>query len=354
MTRRLALLALLITTGCKSAETTTTKGAPSSSAPPSPVASMARPAGPCGEFQALVASTYNFRPATLEGEARKQKTAQLDDFDRQVRAHKEAWLPCLRTALKNPASDGYFRFDGSDLLLRLDSSDEAKAIRLQALHDVDLADIQLRSWVDSLAQLGHAGLDTSAAASRWFTLPNPTYPMPEHSMVAGPSVGTTVMFGSMDEARAVPALAAAARQPKFPWVSKVAVTMLSALGTPESWAELQRLSTEKNEAGPLAAAEVKTLRSADSHIKPRTPTKLTRERFTRAGNDLLAGKGDDLDAIFREAPDAEKDIVAVVKADDRDLVRKLRRFVASRDTKRGVEMYGVLTAILHSMPGAPR
>jgi hypothetical protein len=355
MNRRFSLAACLLITACKPHESSPNPASTSAAAKASAAPSVARSAGGgCADFQALVASTYNVRPAKLEGEARKQKNAQLDEFDKQVRANKAAWLPCLRTALSDPKSDGYFRFDGSDLLLRLDSSSEAKAIRLKALQDVDLEDVQLRLWLESLAHLGYEGLDTSAAASRWFTLANPTYNEPEHAQMMGPTMGALVLFGSMDEAFATPALARVARDPKTPWAGPAAVDLLAALHVPAADAELQRLGGEKVATAAQAAAAYQSLKSGKGQVTRRPQPRVTRERFLKALNDLVAGKEEEFSAINREVSDAEKDMVAVLKPEDVALVRKVRRLFAMRDTRRTANLHQEFSAILFTLVGPAR
>ena len=91
-------------------------------------ASAAESAGVCYDFKALAAKTYGFSPVTMApGPERDNQLVHVDELWKEVEAHK-AWLPCLRAAVQDPASDSFFRFNGSCLLRKLDDSAESKRI----------------------------------------------------------------------------------------------------------------------------------------------------------------------------------------------------------------------------------
>ena len=76
----------------------------------------------CAEFQAMVGSTYNFKPSKLDKTEKEAKFKAMDKMWSAVETKPKELLPCLRAALEDPKADSWFRFDGSSLLVTLDSS----------------------------------------------------------------------------------------------------------------------------------------------------------------------------------------------------------------------------------------
>jgi len=153
---------------------------------------------PCTAFRQKVHDVYNFRPSHLTSAQQKDKSAQMDEVWKLVKADPSTYLPCLRTALQDPKSDAWFRVDGSGLLCEVDTSIDAKKIRLGIWLQADWLDVAPYEWMRAMTQLGMAGLDTSPAGKRWLDDPSGKFSIAQHALEVGPREGAWFLFGSMD------------------------------------------------------------------------------------------------------------------------------------------------------------
>ena len=307
---------------------------------------------PCEEFARAVKATYNFKPSRLKDEAElNAKSAAMDRFWETVKANQKGMLPCLSVALKDPRSDPWFRFDAVNLLVSLDPSPDSKAEQVRQYTAVDLADISLQDWVSALARRGAEGFDVSEAGARWLALPNPEYYLPLHgSYKVDRFLGAIFIYGSMDEAQATPALLKIAGTTNHPG-REVALSLLLMQATPEA----QRGLREVNLSGRSAEAQA-ALRARLEHpplIAPREKPKTGREQFLKAFGDATRGDWEAFLALTREVTDGERDAVAVLKAEDLPLVRKVRRLMIAKANPHAAEYYVSFTKILDTMIRRP-
>src|SRR5262249_50405305 len=117
----------------------------------------------CEVFQKLVKDTYNFKPSKLAPADLNQKSAEMDAVWNIVTSNQKQMMPCLRKALEDPNSDPWFLFDGSMLLVQIDSSPDSWKAEVRGLTVVDLDDVNLRTWVNAVAARAVDGLDLSEA-----------------------------------------------------------------------------------------------------------------------------------------------------------------------------------------------
>ncbi len=196
----------------------------------------------CGELKKIINQTYNFKPAKLTPTERDAKSAGMDLVWEKVKANQKELLPCLREAINSTTADHFFKFDASNLLIQLDQSDEAKKTLIKAYAEVDFDDIDLRYWLPYIAILGYQGFDTSAAGESWLKYPNPHYSLPQHgNLEITKEIGALVIYGSMAEAIAEPALAKIASIEKHP-ARNIAVELLLQQVTAESLRDLKTLN----------------------------------------------------------------------------------------------------------------
>ena len=303
---------------------------------------------PCEEFARSVKATYGFKPSLIKDEAESDaRSAAMDRFWEKVKADQKNLLPCLRAALKDPQSDPWFRFDGSNLLVSLDPSPESKAEMVRQYTAVDLADVNLQFWVGPLARLGAEGFDVSAAGERWLTHPNPVYYLPRHgSYKVERFLGALFIYGSMDEAQATPALLKIAGTNGHP-ARDVALSLLLMQATPEARRGLEGVNPAGLSAGAQAALRAKLERPP--LIAPREKPRTSREQFLKAFGDASKGDWEAFLSLTREVPDGESDVVAVLKAEDVPLVRKVRRLMIANATPHAAEYYVSFTKILDTM-----
>lgn len=298
----------------------------------------------CEEFQRLVDKTYTFKPSQLTPKERTAKSDEMDVVWDNVKADKNL-LPCLKAALLRPTADSFFRFDGSNLLISLERTEEAKKLLLSSYAHTDLADVNVRDWIAYLLVLGIEGLDTSEAAEVWLKAKDPFYYLPQHGTLKVTKVmGALAIYGSMDERFATPALYSIAGQKEHPG-REIATDLLIKQLTPEATLALSKL----DRAGLSApvSARVKSYLEGPTFILPRSgPAKASRERYVSALDSLGKGQAEAFMDLVSEIPDGEKDAVIVLRAEDVPLIRKARRFFASTGTPHAPEWYQSFTDIL--------
>jgi len=199
----------------------------------------------CVEFQKLINETYGFKPSKLSDTEREVKSSGMDKVWNKVKANRQELLPCLREAINSRTSDKFFRFDASNLLIQLDQSDESKKTLIKIYAEVDFDDVNLSYWMPYIATLGYEGFQNSAAGENWLKYPNPEYYLPQHGKLSvNKEIGALIIYGSMDEKIATPALEKIALQENHP-AREIAVWLLMQQATPESFRELKKL-TQKN------------------------------------------------------------------------------------------------------------
>lgn len=306
----------------------------------------------CAVFQETVRATYNFRPSQLANEKeRNQKSADMDKFWEAVKSNKNELMPCLKQALDDPKTDAWFRFDGSNLLVSLDPSESSKKLQIKNYAAANLDDVDLRVWVGTLARLGAEGLDVSVAGERWLTDPKAVYYLPEHgALKVDKFLGAIFLFGSMDETQATPALLKMAGSPEHPG-REHAISLLLMQATPEAIEGLKQIDQTK--LSPAARAALRKHLTNPILFEARAKPKTSREQFLNAFNDAIAGSWNSFLRLVSEVPDGEKDVVAVLKAEDLPVVRKVRRLMIARGTPEAAEYYVSFTQILMTMIWRP-
>jgi hypothetical protein len=268
-----------------------------------------------------------------------------------VKANPGELLPCLRAALADPTTDPWFRFDGSNLLVTIDPSQESKAEQIRQYTAVDLNDVHLGFWVTTLAQRGAEGFDVSEAASRWLTFPKAEYYLPQHGAYKVDSLlGAFFIYGSMDEAHATPALLKIASDTSHP-AREQALAILLFQATPDAFRALKIA----NKVGRTEKAQSAMLRLLENprRVKPREKPKTSREEFVKAFNAYVDGDGRPFLSLVSEVSDGERDVVAVLKQEDVPLVRKVRRTMIANANQHAFEFYKTFTDILMTLVWRP-
>lgn len=303
---------------------------------------------PCADFNQMIRTTYNFRPALLANDAeRNQKSAAMDRVWDAVKAKPNELIPCLRKALDDPQTDPWFRFDGSNLLVSLDSSSAAKILQIKHYAATNLDDVDLRLWVTILAHRGVEGFDVSEAGERWLSYPKAYYFLPEHGAYEVKMfAGALFIFSSMDEALATPALLRIIRQPNHPG-REAALLILLSQNTAESLRALKELDLSS-----FSAKTSSIVRDELDHPKlfqPRSKPKTTRQEFLDAFNRLLNDDSSSFFELVAKVPDGEKDVVATLLPEDLPLVRKVRRRFIAGGNQHSIEFYQSFTQIIRTM-----
>lgn len=304
----------------------------------------------CSKFHALIKATYNFKPSKLSEAEREAKVVAMDKIWNMAEANPREYLPCLRTALESPDADQWFHFDGSNLLVSLDPSPESKVNQIRSYTLVDLDDVNLQVWVETLARRGAEGFDVSGPGDRWLNYPQARYFLPRHGAAEIKTFqGALFIYGSMDEAQATPALLKIIKQANHPG-REHALWILMGQSTPESLRALKEIDASAFSEG--ARKSLREVLSSPELIKPRATPKTSREAFLKAFQGIVNGNPNTFFDLVSEVPDGEKDVVAVLKPEDIPLVRKVRRWFISKANPHAIEYYKSFTDILMTMVGS--
>jgi hypothetical protein len=305
----------------------------------------------CANFQELIKTTYNFKPSQLSDSERDAKSAAMDRIWNSVKANPKELLPCLGAALEDPKANSFFSFDGSNLLVELDPSPQSKTIQVHSYTSADLDDVDLRTWVTTLAQRGAEGFDVSEAGSRWLAYPKASYYLPEHGAYqVTTSDGALFIYGSMDESQATPAILKIISQANHPGREN-ALWILMSQATPESLRALKQIDPKG--FSKKAQESLSALLSSPQLLKPRAKPKSSREDFIQAFQGMVAGDWSKFEALVEKVPDGEKDVVAVLKPEDLPLVRKVRRRIIANANPHAIEYYNSFTSILMALVWKP-
>ncbi len=312
-----------------------------------PAIGVAQTGESCATFQALIKTTYNFKPSKLSDTERDGKVSAMDKVWNMATTYPKELLPCLRTMLQDPNADPWFRFDGSNLLVELDPSPESKTVQIQNYTKVDLDDVHPQVWVETLARRGTEGFDVSEAGSRWLNYANAQYFLSRHGAYEIKAYeGALFIYGSMDESQATPALLRMLAKPAHP-ARELALWILMSQATPLSLRSLKQI--DATSFSKKAQQSLRALLDKPELITPRAKPKTSREEFLQAFQEIVTGKWEKFFDLVSQVPDGEKDVVAVLKPEDLPLVRKVRRMVIANANPHAIEYYHSFTSILMTM-----
>jgi hypothetical protein len=299
----------------------------------------------------MVKATYTFRPSRLNEAQQTEKANLMDRVWEFAKANPKDVSPCLSPLLKATDADLFFIFDGSNLLVEIDPSKEAKQLQVDNYARTLLDDVDLRVWVSIVARRAAEGFDTSKAGLHWLSYPQGRYFIPEHGAhEINHDEAALIIFGSMDESLATPTLLAVAANKDHP-ARETAVKVLLSQVTPESIRGLAKLDVS-GLSGPTSS-RVKQLLTRPELLKPRPKPKTTREQFVRAFEDLVNGNAGPFFELVDQVPDGELDVVAVLRSEDIPLVRKVRRMMLRSANQHSIEFYDTFTKILTTLVWKP-
>jgi len=303
--------------------------------------------GQCDSFQQTIRNTYNFNPARMNESEIKLQSEKLDVFWNKVRQSRATLLPCLRKALKEDTSDGFFAIDGSMLLVDVDPSAASKALQVRKFIEANLDGTDLEYWVKTMARRGVEGFDTSAAGAKWLAYPKAKYNLAMHGgFPVNSFIGAVFIFGSMDEDLAMPALLRIVNNVAHPHRDD-ALAILMSEATPASFRALKQVNTAGLPAG--TDKSIRELLENPNLLKPRARPKLTRDEQLIAFQGIIDGDYRAFREMVMKAPDGEVDAVATLLPEDIPLLRRARRASISRCNQHALSDYASFTKILWAM-----
>lgn len=276
----------------------------------------------------------------------------MDKVWRTVEANPKELLPCLRSALEATNADAWFRFDGGNLLVKLDPSETAKIIQVRAFLDVDLEDVNLRMWVETLSDRAVEGHDVSAGVLRWLNYPEARYFLPEHGAYeVTREAGALFLLGCMEESKALPVLLKLSADPTDK-NREAMLAILARLATPEALQELKKV--DLNTVSKTGRKIIKSALAKPQSIKPRKGTpKVTRAEYLKSFQDAGAGNWETFNNLVEKVSDGERDAVVVLKEEDLPLLRKVRRLRLAYCNQHAIEYYDDFTSIIMALVWKP-
>ncbi len=302
----------------------------------------------CRDLTTAIRATYSFRPSQLSDSQQAVHAAALDNFWTYVKAHRSTALPCLRSALSTPSDSGLFLVDGSNLLVSLDSSTEAKTLQVHAYSGVRLDDVDLRGWVGTLAQRGVEGFDISTAGFRWLHYPHASFNLPEHGgYVVERLEGALYLYGSMPESLATPALLRLVSA-STDSIHNDALYLLMSQATPEAIQALRGLQPMAFDVKARSAL-TQFLKSPPLFQRRTGAPHTSRAVFLQAFDSLLADDWSPFLDLADSVADGERDVVTVMRHDDIPLLRRVRRRVIAAGNQHATDYYDSFTRILLTM-----
>lgn len=303
--------------------------------------------GQCDSFQQTIRNTYNFNPARMNESEIKLQSEKLDVFWNKVRQSRATLLPCLRRALKEDTSDGFFAIDGSMLLVDVDPSAASKALQVRKFIEANLDGTDLEYWVKTMARRGVEGFDTSAAGAKWLAYPKAKYNLAMHGgFPVNSFIGAVFIFGSMDEDLATPTLLRIVNNVAHPHRDD-ALAILMSQATRASFRALKEVNTAGLPTG--TDKSIRELLENPNLLKPRAHPKLTRDEQLIALQGIIDGDYRAFREMVMKAPDGEVDAVATLLPEDIPLLRRARRASISRCNQHALSDYASFTKILWAM-----
>jgi hypothetical protein len=122
--------------------------------------------------------------------------------------------------------------------------------------------------------------------------------------------------------------------------------------TPESFIELKKI--DSNGLSPRTATDLNVLLTKPVLLLKREGTpKVTRQQYLNAFQQLVDGKPDAFMALADDSPDGERDVIAIMNAEDIPLIRKARRIIMVSAGPHSSEWYESFTNILMAMVWKP-
>src|ERR1700733_3395713 len=157
--------------------------------------------GEQAEMHKRVVGLYSFSPHKVTDAERKTKSAEMDAFWSEVKAHQVSELPMLRVELKDPSNPAFFFQDGSSLLLSLSQDQGDAMIAVDAMSRADLRDVQSPAYFYAVHSLSMKGVDTTKAALHVLDDPRFAVAVPQHAMTLDQSMTLMYLLLPVDERR---------------------------------------------------------------------------------------------------------------------------------------------------------
>ena len=153
----------------------------------------------CTKLQAIQAGAYGFAPSRLSDAEREVKSKQMDQFWNAAEKLGPPAIPCLQRMLESDRSDPFFLFDGSSLLLGLDSSPASLKVISAAVAGTDLKDVNPAGYIRLLLQLSGKDVDIGPLAEKYMEYPSVDTYLPEHGAMKLTRIdGALLLYGSME------------------------------------------------------------------------------------------------------------------------------------------------------------
>jgi hypothetical protein len=198
----------------------------------------------CVQLRERVHKVYNFVPATSDEAFRTKKSLEMDDFWKWVETTPEA-ASCLPAELERADANGFFLFDGAQLLERSSTSAAARQSAAKAAARSDLNSVIAYDYVSFGRKLACEGADTTAMAKALLARERfdiDAFRAP-HFIKLSRVEALLFLMAPLDPAQARPALTQWLKARTFPAAQEELIELAAVLYDAELQTTLAQLST---------------------------------------------------------------------------------------------------------------
>jgi hypothetical protein len=146
-----------------------------------------------------VLSLYSFSPSKISKTQQSQKSLQMDQFWKDVKADPEITLPLLRVELADTSNPSFFMMDGASLLLSLSKETADADLAARAIPRADLKDVVPSVYFSTVHDLSIAGADTTQAGLHILDDPTFRVPLPQHAMTLSQPISLVYLLLPVDQ-----------------------------------------------------------------------------------------------------------------------------------------------------------
>jgi hypothetical protein len=220
------------------------------------------------DLHAMILSTYDFSPCSLDEDLLKNKAESIDKFWSYV-GEKPERAKLLRDELKQYKGNGFFLFDGASLLLQQSSGKEDLAVAADALSRVDMCGINTGNYFLRAHSMGTKGADIWPVMARILNDESFHVIITERSITFGQDYCVLYLSLAADERFWLDRTIARLEKETSPRTSKALITAIAFSVTEKGQKAIARCAQSHPDKGVRVYAKIFTaLESADRYKRP--------------------------------------------------------------------------------------
>jgi hypothetical protein len=302
------------------------------------------PSGACRSVAASVATIYDFNPRKVGDDLRERKSKEMDAFWKGIQADASGESrACLVEELERPGANGFFLFDGADLLANSSRHAAQLQVAADAMARADLEDVDPYGFTLAVNGLACKGADTTGAARaalRRDDFKIYAFRAP-HLIQFAKEDALVFMIAPMDDERAAAAVHGWLADPSLRSVLKDIVTVGALLFQPKVQDDFRRLLDQDKSLLPDVRRTLETVSSLERHTgKPAL--------FTRADWERRVEQGTQQAAFTLDSDEELTSLKELTRAGDLPKLRALGRAIlcSRRVNQHALAEYGAIGEML--------